>query len=41
MPGDGMRYSRDAIGIDTVVVNGAVAYANGKYQDAKSGTVCV
>jgi N-acyl-D-aspartate/D-glutamate deacylase len=41
MPGDGMRYTRDATGIDTVIVNGAVAYANGKYADAKSGVVCV
>jgi len=41
MPGDGMRYTRGSVGIDTVVVNGAVAYANGKYQDARTGKVCV
>ena len=41
MPGDGMRYTRDATGIDTVIVNGEVAYADGKYADAKSGVVCV
>jgi N-acyl-D-aspartate/D-glutamate deacylase len=41
MPGDGMRYTRDATGIDTVLVNGEIAYANGAYADAKSGIVCV
>ncbi len=41
MPGDGMRYTRDAIGIDTVLVNGVVAYADGAYSDAKAGIVCV
>jgi N-acyl-D-aspartate/D-glutamate deacylase len=41
MPGDGMRYVRAAKGVDTVLVNGAVAYANGAYTDAKSGVVCV
>ncbi len=40
MPGEGMRYVRDAIGIDTVLVNGQVAYANGAYTDAKAGIVC-
>lgn len=39
MPGEGMRYIRDAIGVDTVLVNGAVAYANGTYTDARSGAV--
>ncbi len=37
MPGEGMRYIRDAVGIDTVVVNGAIAYAGGRYTDARSG----
>jgi N-acyl-D-aspartate/D-glutamate deacylase len=41
MPGDGMRYVRDARGIDTVVVNGQVAYARGAYTDARAGVVCV
>jgi len=41
MPGDGMRYVRAARGIDTVLVNGEVAYANGAYTGAKSGVVCV
>lgn len=41
MPGDGMRYVRAATGIDTVLVNGQVAYAAGAYADARSGMVCV
>ena len=40
MPGDGMRYVRAASGIDTVVVNGEVAYADGAYTDARAGAVC-
>ena len=40
MPGDGMRYVRDSIGIDTVVVNGEVAWAAGACTDAKSGMIC-
>ncbi len=40
MPGEGMRYARSAIGIDTVVVNGDVAYADGTYRYANSGTIC-
>ncbi len=40
MPGDGMRYVRDAIGVQTVLVNGQVAYADGAYQDARAGVVC-
>ncbi|HEY0650696.1 N-acyl-D-amino-acid deacylase family protein [Phenylobacterium sp.] len=41
MPGDGMRYVRAAKGVDTVLVNGEVAYAGGAYTEAKSGVVCV
>ena len=41
MPGEGMRYVRDAAGIDTVLVNGEVAYTAGAYTGAKSGVVCV
>ena len=40
MPGDGMRYVRAATGIDTVLVNGQIAYAEGAYTDARSGVVC-
>jgi N-acyl-D-aspartate/D-glutamate deacylase len=41
MPGDGMRYVRDARGIDAVLVNGEVAYLGGAYTEARSGVVCV
>jgi hypothetical protein len=40
MPGDGMRYVRDATGVETVVVGGEVAWEAGRYTDAKSGVVC-
>jgi N-acyl-D-aspartate/D-glutamate deacylase len=40
MPGDGMRYVRGAVGIETVVVNGEIAWENGAYTDAAAGTVC-
>jgi len=41
MPSDGMRYVRAARGVDTVLVNGQVAYAAGAYTNAKAGVVCV
>jgi N-acyl-D-aspartate/D-glutamate deacylase len=40
MPGDGMRYTRDAIGVDTVIVNGEVAWTAGAYTDAAAGVIC-
>jgi N-acyl-D-aspartate/D-glutamate deacylase len=40
MPGRGMRYVRDGVGIDTVIVNGAIAYADGAYTDSRSGSIC-
>lgn len=40
VPGGGLRYVRAAIGVDTVLVNGAVAYAAGAYTDARAGVVC-
>jgi N-acyl-D-aspartate/D-glutamate deacylase len=40
MPGGGMRYSRAAIGIDSVVVSGVVAYTGGKYTGENSGVIC-
>ena len=40
MPGGGMRYVRDAVGVDTVVVNGEVAWTNGAYTNARSGEIC-
>ena len=39
MPGEGMRYVRDGIGVDAVLVNGQVAYAGGQYTDATAGAV--
>jgi len=41
MPGEGMRYVRDARGVQAVLVNGELAYADGAYTDARSGVVCV
>jgi len=40
MPGAGMRYVRDAIGIEAVVVNGQMAWEGGAYTDARAGVVC-
>jgi N-acyl-D-aspartate/D-glutamate deacylase len=40
MPGEGMRYIRDAIGVDTVVVNGEVAWTRDGYTDAAAGVIC-
>ena len=40
MPGDSMRYTRDASGIDTVIVNGQVAWTKAGYTDVKSGEIC-
>ncbi|MEW5685559.1 MAG: amidohydrolase family protein [Pseudomonadota bacterium] len=41
MPGDGMRYTRAAAGVDTVLVNGQIAYSSGQYKGTQSGTICV
>lgn len=41
VPGGGLRYVRDAVGVDTVVVNGAVAFENGDYTDAQTGKIAV
>jgi N-acyl-D-aspartate/D-glutamate deacylase len=40
MPGDGMRYARESIGVDTVIVNGDIAYGSGRYTAARSGEIC-
>jgi len=40
MPGEGMRYVRDSIGVEAVLVRGEVAWEGGEYTDAKSGTIC-
>lgn len=40
VPGDGYRYVRDAIGVDTVIIGGAVAYnSTTGYTDARKGQV--
>lgn len=41
MPGGGLRYVRDAVGIEAVLVNGELAYAQGRYTGSRSGVVCV
>ncbi|MCR9277210.1 MAG: amidohydrolase family protein [Pseudomonadaceae bacterium] len=37
----GLRYVRDSVGVETVLVNGAVAFESGAYTDAHSGQVAV
>lgn len=40
VPGDGSRYVRDAIGVDTVVIGGEIAYRHGTgYTDSRQGKV--
>lgn len=40
LPGDGFRYIRHALGVDAVIVNGAVTYtAAGGYTTARAGSV--
>jgi N-acyl-D-amino-acid deacylase len=39
LPGGGNRYLRHATGIDTVVVNGAVAWEDGAYTGARAGEI--
>lgn len=40
MPGSGMRYVRDSRGVDTVIVNGEIAWtANNGYSDARAGVI--
>ena len=39
VPGDGHRYIRDAIGIDTVIIGGSIAYRKGSYTNAKTGNI--
>jgi N-acyl-D-amino-acid deacylase len=41
MPGGGLRYVRDAVGIEAVLVNGELAYSQGVYTGSRSGVVCV
>ena len=39
IPGTGMRYVRDAIGVNSVIVNGALAYDQTGYKEAHTGQV--
>jgi N-acyl-D-aspartate/D-glutamate deacylase len=40
VPGDGYRYVRDAVGVDTVIIGGAVAYnSKSGYTEARKGQV--
>jgi N-acyl-D-aspartate/D-glutamate deacylase len=39
VPGDGHRYVRDAVGVDTVIINGEIAYREGAYTDAATGEI--
>ncbi len=39
IPGSGMRYVRDAVGVDAVVVNGRLAYDSNGYKEARSGVI--
>lgn len=40
MPGEGMRYTRDASGVEAVLVNGALAWTKDGYTDAPTGRIC-
>ena len=39
VPGDGSRYIRDALGIDTVIIGGQVALHKGEYTKAGNGAI--
>jgi N-acyl-D-aspartate/D-glutamate deacylase len=39
VPGDGSRYVRDSIGIDTVIIGGEVAYRGGEYTESTMGSI--
>lgn len=41
VPGGGMRYIRDSVGVEAVFVNGALAWDRDGYKDARSGAVVV
>ena len=41
VPGGGMRYIRDSVGVEAVFVNGALAWDRAGYKDARSGAVVV
>ena len=39
VPGDGSRYVRDSIGIDTVIIGGEIAYRHGEYTESAIGSI--
>lgn len=39
VPGDGHRYVRDAVGVNAVVIGGAVAFQDGEYTDSARGSI--
>ena len=40
LPGDGYRYIRHSLGVDTVIVNGAVTWTrDGGYTEARTGDI--
>jgi N-acyl-D-aspartate/D-glutamate deacylase len=41
VPGGGMRYVRESVGVDAVFVNGVLAWDRDGYKDARSGAVVV
>jgi len=41
VPGNGMRYVRSSEGVDTVIVNGAIAYDQSGYHEAHTGQIVV
>ena len=40
MPGEGMRYTRDSVGVEAVLVNGELAWTPAGYTDARAGRIC-
>ena len=40
MPGEGMRYTRDSVGVEAVLVNGELAWTPAGYTAAKAGRIC-
>jgi len=40
MPGEGMRYTRDSVGVEAVLVNGELAWTPAGYTQAKAGRIC-
>ena len=39
VPGDGSRYVRDSVGIDTVIIGGEIAYRHGEYTESAIGSI--